>query len=233
MRTPVLALATCLASAAPASALAGAINFEGAFYSANPVSQFRDTSGAVTGSISVTSRTNAAWLYDTAASGGADPDLEGPFFNAADRSANPTAGGLTGKSFGRALIIQEQGASVPDDEARGGQIAFSFDRPVTLFSVDLLDASRGNVELTLFDGSNSVLGTYTNQFNGDSNRQPNWYETLFFGSGVSGVKKLSLSMDNVSGAVDNIAVSAVPIPAAAWLFVSALGVFGLLGRRAS
>lgn len=229
----VLGLVVCVASMAPAFLLAGTVDFEGAFYATNPVSQFQDASGTVTGSISVTSRTNAAWIYDTASSGGEDPDLVGPFFKAADRASSPSATVLPGKSFGNAPIIQEQGASNPDDERRGGKIIFSFDQPVKLFSVDLLDASQGGVSLTLFDGSNSVLGTYTNQFNGDSNNQPNWCETVLFGGGVPGVKNLQLDMPGVSGAVDNLEVSAVPIPAAAWLFVSAPSVFGLLGRRES
>ncbi len=228
-----LGLAGCLVCSAPAFALSATIDFEGPFYPSNAdVSRFQDATGTVSGSISVTSRTNQAWIYNTALTGGRDPDLEGPFYNAANRAANPTASGLVGKAFGNALIIQEQGATAPDDEARGGKIAFSFDRAVTLSSIDLLDASKEGVTVTLLDSSNSVLGTYKNQFDGDSNRQPNWYQTILFGSGVSGVSALHLDMTNVSGAVDNIQVSAVPIPAAAWLFASALGMLGYIGKRA-
>lgn len=37
--------------------------------------------------------------------------------------------------------------------------------------------------------------------------------------------------DSYGGSIDNVQLNAVPVPAAAWLFASALGMFGLARRR--
>lgn len=232
LSTQIAGLALCLIGSGPAMAAPVTIDFEGSFYATNPITEFQDASATVTGTISVASRTNAAWIYDTDSTGGRDPDLEAPFYNAADRASDPDASGLTGRdNFDNALIIQESGASVPDDEAQGGTVTFLFGSAVNLFSIDILDASLGKVSFKLFDSSDALLESFANQYNSDSDRQPNWYETVLFGTGVTDVKRLEVQMNNVSGAIDNIVVSPVPIPAAVWLFASALGVFGYLGKR--
>ena len=241
-------------SAAPISELL--IDFEGSFYGTNPISSFEDTTGAVTGDIMVDSATKQAWIYNTDPPNGEDKDLENPFYNAAnydsgngrdDFNDNDLSGLTLKDDFDNVLIIQEPSApgdsdpaTNPDDDAKGGTIIFDFDIAVTLLSIDLLDASEGNVTLQLTNSAGTTE-TFKNLHNSDSgNSTPNWYETVFFNTGVSDVLQLKVQMANVSGAIDNIVIDSssvpqnvVPIPAAAWLFASALGLFGYLGKRKS
>lgn len=280
-KTLAAALAGCLLCATPALAAPVTIDFEGAFYTDSTISggnstlpsitRFQDNSATptVSGSITgVTGGANQAWLYDTDRDSGTtrDPDLEGPFYDAASRASYEANGNDTDKltgavsDFGMALIIQELGATVPDDEASGGTYKLVFDSAVTLHSLVLLDSSTNSngVTFNLYDSNNLLINTnpISNLLNGDSNggtfnsdptgflvegdAKPNWYETFMFGD-ILGVKTLEVNLNNVSGAIDNIVVSLppevpqnfVPIPAAAWLFASALGLFGYLGKRKS
>jgi hypothetical protein len=55
-----------------------------------------------------------------------------------------------------------------------------------------------------------------------------------FGSEWSGLERIEFaSPDAISGVIDNINVSQVPIPAAVWLFGSALAGLGWMRRRVS
>ena len=175
-KTLTAALAGCLLCATPVFAglvtVEYTIDFEGAFYETGggndplpSITAFKATtvdpnpsigSKSVSGSIAAVSNpknnsdaTNQAWLFDTDSPTGGDTDLGSPFYNAADRTSNPDASGLTGRSdFGNALIIQEQLGTLPDDEGKGGVITFTFDNTVTLKSIDLLDSSANSNGLT-------------------------------------------------------------------------------------
>lgn len=216
-------LASALITSAPAHATSTFIDFEGANYSTNPVTQIYDADGFLRGTVSVTGGINEAWIYDTTPPVGADPDLEAPFYDAANRP-NLT-GGL---NPGNALIIQENRRR-PDDNARGGVMTFEFFNPVDVDNLTLLDASRGNVTISAFDINDLLIGTNTNLFDGDTNGAPNFYEVVSLS--YLGVSRLELDFTNVSGAVDNIEISAVPLPAAFWLFGSAIAAFGFVARR--
>ncbi len=126
------------------------------------------------------------------------------------------------------------------DNPGGGTLTVNFSASVFINSLDLMDATLGNVTFKLFSDANGtgtqVGGDVKNLFNGDTHGSPNFYETIDF-TGITGfgaAKSLVISMNGVSGAIDNIQVTAVPIPAAAWLFGSALlGMAGIGYRRNS
>ncbi len=217
-------LAAALICSAPAHAASTVIDFEGANYSTNPITDIYDAAGFLRGSVSVAGGVNQAWVYDTNPPVGEDPDLEAPFYDAAQRSS----GNFDPLRPGNALIIQENN-SIPDDNARGGIMTFDFFAPVDVYSLTLLDASRGNVTISAFDAGGSLIGSNNNLFNGDTNSAPNYYEVVQLS--YLGVAQLQLDFDHVSGAVDNIKISAVPLPAAFWLFGSAIAAFGVVARR--
>ncbi len=177
--------------------------------------------------VSATGGIGEAWAYDTTDNTNGDADLLGPF---------STAGGsVTGYNAGNVLIIQENNGSntTPDDNASGGTITFDFDAPVILTNMDVMDMMLGKVTIKFFDNSSTQIGldwaNLTNTDTGDSTF-PNLFETIQFGSGISGVSSMQITLDG-SGAIDNIGVSAVPLPAAAPLFASALGLFGFMRSR--
>lgn len=62
----------------------------------------------------------------------------------------------------------------------------------------------------------------------------NWVELIFTVTGT-GSDKLTFAAggtsDSLGGNIDNVQLNAVPVPAAAWLFTSALGLFGFARRR--
>jgi hypothetical protein len=218
------ALTAALICSAPAHATSTFIDFEGANYSTNPVTQIYDANGLLRGTVSVTGGINEAWIYDTTPPVGADPDLEAPFYDAAQRAS----GNFDPLSPGNVLIIQEN-RHTPDDNARGGVMTFEFFNPVDVENLTLLDASRGNVTISAFDADNLLIGTNNNLYNGDTNGAPNFYEVVSLS--YLGVTRLELDFSNVSGAVDNIQISAVPLPAAFWLFGSVIAAFGFVARR--
>jgi hypothetical protein len=64
-----------------------------------------------------------------------------------------------------------------------------------------------------------------------------WFDTISFDSSWSDLKSVSVTFDNTDNyffnvpGVDNIVASVVPIPAAVWLFGSALAGLGWIRRR--
>ncbi len=173
-----------------------------------------------TGTMTITAAGGERWLYDTG-SNGADPDLTAPFTDA--------AGSGTTLSPKNVLIIQETllptGQS-PDDDAGGGSYLLSFSEAVFLESIDVFDVKQGAITFTTDGG-----GVFTNSFNSDTGNDPtnNLFETIDFG-GVS-IISLAVTLED-SGAIDNIRFSPIPIPAAVWLFGSALlGLAGVARRR--
>ncbi len=82
---------------------------------------------------------NRAMVFDSSAPTGGDLDLGTP--NQAFGGPGVGAGGATNtEALGNVLIISEDGdASDPDDEAHGGTFTFTFDQPISLNYLDLLD----------------------------------------------------------------------------------------------
>jgi hypothetical protein len=94
-----------------------------------------------------------------------------------------------------------------------------------LTSVDLSEAfAVGGVVSVTFerDGGHSQVFNLDGTFG---------FETFFFDAGFNGTSSLSWSQEADFYQLDNLAVNAVPIPAAVWLFGSALGALGWVFRR--
>lgn len=167
-----------------------------------------------------------ARIYDTNVGHRTDKDL-----NYGNVGFTSLTTGETGVDLGNVLIIQESDKDTPDDFWNGGRLVFTFDQPLTLNSVDILDANTETVRIDLYGVGNSLLGRFYTSENGDTDGDPNvanLFETISFTNGgmsIAGVTKMKI-ISNTSFAVDNINY-VVPIPAAAWLFGSAL--LGLVG----
>ena len=174
-------------------------------------------------------------VFDTLNPSGGDLDLGGPF-----DSINPAL--ADNFTTGNVLIIHENytcGADTcrnPDDEGSrpAGVFHLKFDQLVTLHSIDFFDvevAENGqtaNNAIKLFDAANNEImpdSFYTPNTGGDNM----WNQLVF---DIDGVKRIELGMGG-SGAIDNIAFTVVPVPAAMWLFGSGLiGLVALARRKA-
>jgi hypothetical protein len=99
------------------------------------------------------------------------------------------------------------------------------DNPFNLFSVDFAANSAGQLQVTGYYAGGGSISTaiFTD---GTS------WQTQAFGAGWSNLDRVEFLTPLIAGggtaALDNIAVSAVPVPAAAWLFGSALAGLGWL-----
>ncbi len=78
---------------------------------------------------------------------------------------------------------------------------------------------------------NTFLSDITNVGTGTNN----WLTLTYLVQGTGGNIDLKFvatgKSDSLGGNIDNVRLNAVPVPAAAWLFGSALGLFGLARRR--
>jgi len=110
-------------------------------------------------------------VYDTDLEGGNDEDLE--------------------VKVGNALIIQEQEAEGPDDNAFGGEFIFDFDEPTDVYSIQLVDIEtktrltfRSNGDRAVFRpepaGDRSINNIYLGQKDLDK------LQVKLFGSGAIG-----------------------------------------------
>jgi len=117
------------------------------------------------------------------------------------------------------------------------QIGLSADMPYTSFRLLSLDlANLHNYEYIATTGTFSIIGNLaaggtvskTYEFTLDT------WGTVTFDNSWSGLTSISVSAINnpsFDSAIDNITVSAVPVPAAVWLFGSALAGLGWMHRR--
>ena len=104
-----------------------------------------------------------AMIFDSSNPTGGDLDLGTP--NVDFGGPGRGAGGRTGGSgentvaLGNVLIISEDGdSSDPDDNAGGGQLIFTFDSPVTVESIVLLDLDDGtSANVSLFSETDAEL----------------------------------------------------------------------------
>ena len=231
-----IALAAFLACSLAPAAQAFVLDFEGFAagqiiddeYAASP------PPGTNVMAVNLSSGPNAAIIFDTNSPTGGDLDLAAPF-----SSANPSLS--DNYSPGNVLIIQETNdcnfvtgfCTIPDDEGSSpaGEIEFVFASPVTLQSIDFFDIEFNednndpDSEIHLFDANDNEI--MAGMFFVPNTGGDNMWDQLSFNS-VQGVKRLVIEL-NGSGAIDN--VTYVPVPAAVWLFGSALGLLGWIRRR--
>ncbi|MEM7524383.1 MAG: hypothetical protein AAF360_11615 [Pseudomonadota bacterium] len=185
-----------------------------------------DFGGGLSGSITAVGGANEARIFDTTPGsvgttaaglgGGGDPDLAGPFTNVNDETDV--------RVFGNALIIQEDAptaSAIPDDEAGGGTVTFTFDTAIDLLSLSYLDGERG--AFVLIDGEQ--VGEV---FSGNDQL----FNEVFFGDSALGVTSFTV-VYNGSGAIGafDAAISAVPAPPALPLAIAAFLGLVLVGRR--
>ncbi|MCG8648475.1 MAG: hypothetical protein MI861_01500, partial [Pirellulales bacterium] len=104
---------------------------------------------------------NAAMIFDSANPTGGDLDLGTP--NQAFGGPGIGSGGASNQvALGNVLIISEDGdSSDPDDEAQGGTLTFTFDQPVTINHIELLDIDSNEsggsvVTLTTNSGTQTI-----------------------------------------------------------------------------
>ena len=190
--------------------------------------------GTTVGAVNLSAGPDVAIIFDTSSPTGGDPDLGAPFSSlnsSLDQAFEP----------GNVLIIQERNncnlttgfCSVPDDEGSrpAGVFEFVFNSPIVLQSLDFFDIefnennNNPNSQVRLFDASDTELlpgAFFVPNTGGD-----NMWNQLVFGD-VAGVKRIVIEMDG-SGAIDNLTF--VPVPAAVWLFGSALMGLGWLRKR--
>lgn len=221
---PFVAVAAAVAGIAASSAHAVMIDFN-AFNEGDIIGNeagvafdFGDgITGTLTSSNLGSNATGDIVVFDTrsGSSGVAnDADLESPFTHVDD----PTVV----RDFGNAIILQEQGATAPDDASRGGQMTFTFDSAVEFVAVAILDGADDGANVQLFlDGAlaASGLGGGDNEFDDFALATPtliNMFSVRFSGSGAIGELEVRLP-------------SSVPEPST--LVLMLLGILGLTGVR--
>lgn len=189
--------------------------------------------------------------YDTNGDGAPpdqnDPDLIQPIGNAFDVGAPSLAGAgfsfVSGNLFGNTgnvAIISENQQSMgtgaqgnplflqADDEAGGGTVDITLNGLFFFDSIDLFDIDDdATVTLTLADMvstvSFSVSGFDTNNPTNLAVRVMSDVENLL-------ISAIQISFNGISGAFDNIALRAVPIPGAFFLLLSGLAGLGFASR---
>ena len=201
-------LAAAFALVAGSASAATYVDFEGlaAGTAVNSLS-----AGGVGITVSTNSRgsVDQAIVFDTKNATGGDTDLQGPFKDASGTMYDP----------GNVLIISENtNFSNPDDERRGGTITFTFDTAIDFYGFKGFDDIR--VDVTSNAGDSTSLSVAKDNMWGQSN--VNWL----------GVTSLTFDLSG-SGAIDELKfeVSAVPVPAAGVLLLTAVGGLGFAARR--
>lgn len=120
---------------------------------------------------------------------------------------------------------------VDEGSRPGGQFIFEFDQAVTLNSIDFFDVEvqesgpTDDNRISLYDINDNLIAL--DFFTPDTGGDNQWAQALF---GVEGVSRIEINMGG-SGAIDNIDVTVIPVPAALPLFLTALGGLGFMRKR--
>ena len=196
----------------------------------NIMSADGSVSASVTTIVNPSGSTTVARAYATVDGagnprGGRDPDIE-PTYVVVD-----TLGPLV-DPINNVLVVDEtpddrnNTGNEVDDNRSGGVITFNFTAMDVLFSgVTFIDDGSLVVSGSL-DG-NAVFSSVI-----DNGRTENALQRLALGTSAL-VDQLTFDFGSNSGAIDNVMVSAVPLPAGVALLMTGLGALGFARRRKS
>lgn len=233
------AIGTALVFASTSAASAAVLDFE-AFNPGQIIDSEYAPDVVITG-INFSNGPDIAVIFDTTDANpvGGDFDLVAPF-----DSMNPEL--PDNYEPGNVLIIQENEGScnfvsgicgVPDDEGSrpAGLFEFLFSQDVILETIDFFDIEfeennqNPDSRIHLYDalGNEIQRGMWFVPNTGGDNT----WDQLDFG-GIGNVRRIVIEMGG-SGAIDNLTYQVIPLPAAAWLFGSALALLGWTRRRAT
>ncbi|MEM7710273.1 MAG: VPLPA-CTERM sorting domain-containing protein [Pseudomonadota bacterium] len=212
---------TLLASAVTAAALstsaqAATIDFNAPDIQGMVVTSVSSTDGTITAALTADGGADQALVFDTTQENTEDRDLEDPFRPAADSNAAAVV------SPGGVLIIQETLNGAPDDNQTGGSIAFAFNRSVNFTGFKIFDGAEITVSSSTFQQTFAVP-----EPNSEEDRV---FDTFSTAGLFDNVRDLTFTFAG-SGAIDDIQVSAVPVPASLPLLLAGLGGLGWAARR--
>ena len=215
-------VASLLASSVAFGAHASVFTFDDFALQDTLVDQVTTSDGQITATLEVSANRNnqnsdvdRALIFDTQNGVDGDSDLQSGFLSD-DGTRTSDAGGV--------LVIAENDLSngqLPDDNQNGGVIVFMFDTLVTFTGFSIYD-----------DASITVTSDNGATFSAEVDGNHRFDDFLIGDDRFAGSKILTFNFNGHSGAIDNLAVSAVPLPAGLVLLLGALGGLGMLRRRA-
>ena len=164
-----------------------------------------------------------AFAFDTNNFTGNDSDLVSDFPFAPDPSITRDLG-IVAVIGGPGALVAGSSAPTPNDDLFGGTITFNFDRIVDLLSFDFVDTEPNGNELFATGFNNgSQVGSSGALVAGDG-------QFGTFTAGLFGIDSVEFAFGG-SGALDNLTIAAVPVPAALPMLLGGLGLFGVMGWR--
>lgn len=203
------------------AAQAAVIDFNDTAIQDTVISSIASNDGTINADITVVGGTAQAVVFDTTGANIRDRDLLDPF-----RNDDGTVTGI--RPLGVLIIQEDNGAdTTPDDNAGGGSITFNFDQAINFSSFRIFDDATITVSTSgraeTFAGS---VATPPNENQG--NRV---FGEFDIANGIfNNVRDLTFTFSG-SGAIDDLEVSPVPLPAALTLMLAGLGGLGAVGSR--
>ncbi len=215
---------TLLSVGLAGGALASTFDFNDAALQDTLVDRVTTSDGAITATLDVfanrnyfnrdANRVHEALIFDTENGADGDPDLQSGFVR---------DGGSDVSFAGGVLAISENdlgAGDLPDDNANGGTITFNFLQAINFTGFSIYDDA--SITVTANNGASFSAGV---EDDGAFNDFAIGDERFF------NVTSLTFDFGNHSGAIDDLQVSAVPLPAGLPLLLAGLGAFGIAGRR--
>ena len=160
------------------------------------------------------STNHPAMIFDTSMPTGEDEDLGTP--NEGFGGPGQGAGGAQGEpgensiALGKVLIISEDGdQNDPDDNDAGGCISFSFDEPVQVDALQILDIEEAGGMITAFDAGANEIGSAEILALGDNSAQTvnlgaknvSRLDVCFVGSGALAAIKFCVDEEPLLGSI--------------------------------
>jgi hypothetical protein len=215
---------TLLSVGLAGGASASTFDFNDAALQDTLVDQVTTSDGAITATLDVSANRNSsnrganrvheALIFDTENGADGDADLQSGFRR---------DGGSDFSFAGGVLAISENDLSagdLPDDNANGGSITFNFLQAVNFTGFSIYDDA--SITVTADNGASFSAGVHADAaFN----------DFLIGDERFFNVSSLTFDFGYDSGAIDNLEISAVPLPAGLPLLLAGLGALGIAGRR--